>query len=176
MSNQENTRATGERSSRSKQNGNQDPRPQEVIELLDKVSATLDAGHPQKALELLHRSKVKSPWLTNATAVCLLRLGDTNRAIEMLKGLAVTSGVCFRTDVPAVFLTNYATALLMAHNVSGSSSALSNVRDEENPSVQRLRGAIRKWKAGLSLWQKIRWYWGDTPGSPMELGFPPGEI
>lgn len=176
MSGQENIRATGERTSRTKQNGNQDPRPQEIIELLDKVSGTLDAGHPQKALELLQRSKVRSPWVANAMAVCLLRLGDTKRAIEMLKGLVVTSGVCFRTDVPPVFLTNFATALLMDHNISGSISALSNVRDEENPAVQRLRGAIRKWKAGLSLWQKIRWYWGDTPGGPVELGFPPGEI
>ena len=176
MSGQENTRATGQRSSQSKQNGNQDPRPPDVLELLDKVSATLDAGHPQKALEFLQRSKVRSPWVSNAMAVCLLRLGDTNRAVEMLKGLVVTSGVCFRTDVPAVFLTNFATALLMAHNVSGSISALSNVRDEANPTVQRLRGAIRKWKAGLSVWQKIRWYWGDTPGDAVELGFPPGEI
>jgi hypothetical protein len=75
-----------------------------------------------------------------------------------------------------VFLTNFATALLMDHNVSGCVSALGAARDEPNPSVQRLRDAIRKWKAGLSLWQKICWYWGDTPGSPIELGFPPGEI
>jgi len=176
MSSQQNSRVTGQRSSPTKQNGNQDPRPQEVAELLHRVSTTLDAGHAQKALELLQKSRVKSPWVTNAMAVCLLRLGDTQRAIEMLKGLVVTSGVCFRTDVPAVFLTNFATALLMAHNVSGCLSALANVRDTENATVQRLRGAIRKWKAGLSLWQKIRWYWGDTPGTPVELGSPPGGI
>ena len=176
MSNSQNASATPDRAPTSKQNGNQDPRPPEVIELLAKVATSLDAGHPQKALELLQRSKVKSPWVTNAMAVCLLRLGDTTRAIEMFKGLAVTSGVCFRTDVPAVFLTNFATALLLAHNISGCVSALGAVRDEQNPSVQRLRGAIRKWKVGLSLWQKICWYWGDTPGNPIELGFPPGEI
>jgi len=176
MSRQENASATRERSPNAKQNGTPDPRPAEVTELLNKVAATLDAGHPQKALELLQKSKVKSPWVTNSMAVCLLRLGDTQRAIEMLKGLVVTSGVCFRTDVPAVFLTNFATALLMTHNVSGSMSALANVRDAENPTVQRLRGAIRQWKSDLTLWQKIRWYWGDTPGGPVELGAPPGEV
>lgn len=171
-----NANATPNREPTSKQNGNQDLRPAEVNELLTKVATSLDAGHPQKALELLQRSKVRSPWVTNAMAVCLLRLGDTPRAIEMFKGLAVTSGVCFRTDVPSVFITNFATALLMAHNVSGCLSALGAVRDDPNPTVQRLRGAIRQWKAGLSLWQKICWYWGDTPGDPIELGFPPGEI
>ena len=176
MSNSQNPNATPDRVPTLKQNGNQDPRPAELLELLAKVATSLDAGHPQKALELLQRSKVKSPWVSNAMAVCLLRLGDTTRAIEMFKGLSVTSGVCFRTDVPAVFLTNFATALLLAHNISGCVSALGAVRDEQNPSVQRLRGAIRKWKAGLSLWQKICWYWGDTPGNPIELGFPPGEI
>ena len=145
------------------------------LELLAKVATSLDAGHPQKALELLQRSKVRSPWVTNAMGVCLLRLGDTTRATEMFKGLAVTSGVCFRTDVPAVFLTNFATALLMAHNISGCVSALGAVREHQDPSVQRLRGAIHQWKAGLSLWQKICRYWGDRP-APIELGFPPGEI
>jgi hypothetical protein len=176
MSHPENVSATPNREPTPRQNGNQDPRPPEVIDLLAKVATSLDAGHPQKALELLQKSKVRSPWVTNAMAVCLLRLGDTTRAIEMLKGLVVTSSVCFRTDVPAVFLTNFATALLMAHNVSGCLSALGAVRDDQGPSAQRLRSALRQWKAGLSFWQRLRWYWGDTPGSPIELGFPPGEI
>ena len=66
-------------------------------------------------------------------------------------------------------------ALYYRENVVGIST-LANVHNKENPAVQRLRGAIRKWKTGLSLWQKIRWYWGDTPGGTVELGFPSGEI
>jgi len=176
MSHSENANATPNSTLTSKQNGNRDPRPPEVIELLAKVATSLDAGHPKKALELLQKSKVRSPWVTNAMGVCLLRLGDTTRATEMFKGLTVTSGVCFRTDVPAVFIANFATALLMAHNVSGCVTALGAVRENQSPGVQRLRDAVRQWKAGLSLWQKICWYWGDTPGGPIELGFPPGEI
>jgi hypothetical protein len=109
-------------------------------------------------------------------AVCLMRLGDAPRAVEMLKGLVVTSGVCFRSDVPAVFLTNFATALLMIDNVSGCESALGAIPDQQAPGIQRLRTAIRKWKAGLSFWQKMRWYWGDTLAHPVKLDFPPGEI
>jgi hypothetical protein len=176
MLHQENASAAPQRATTPRQNGNQDSRPPEAIDLPTKVATAFDAGHFQKALELLKRSKVKSPWVTNAMAVCLLRLGDTTNVINMLRGLVVTSGVCFRTDVPAVFLTNFATALLMAHNVSGCVSALAAVRDDQNPRAQRLRGEIRKWKDGLSFWQKMCWYLGDTPGRPIELGFPPGEV
>jgi len=176
MSQNQASNASPRRTTGSKSNGNSHPQSPEVSELLAKVAASLDSGHPQKALELLQRAKVKSPWVTNAMGTCLLRLGDTTRAIEVFKGIAVTSSICFRTDVPPVFLTNFATALLMAHNVSGCLSALGAVRDEHNPAVQRLRGAIRRWKEGLSLWQRICWFWGDTPSGPIELDFPPGEI
>ncbi len=176
MSQNQASNAAPNRTTASKPNGNSHPQSPEVSELLAKVAASLDSAHPQKALELLQRTKVKSPWVTNAMGVCLLRMGDTERAIEVFKGIAVTSSVCFRTDAPPVFLTNFATALLLAHNVSGCLSALGAVRDEQNPAVQRLRGAIRRWKEGLSMWQRIRWFWGDTPGGPIELGVPPGEI
>jgi len=176
MLRQANPRATRELSPQPEQRASQGPRPPEVSELLTKVAAALDAEHPRKALDLLQRWKVKSPWVTNAMAVCLMRLGDAPRAVEMLKGLVVTSGVCFRSDVPAVFLTNFATALLMIDNVSGCESALGAIPDQQAPGIQRLRTAIRKWKAGLSFWQKMRWYWGDTLAHPVKLDFPPGEI
>ena len=153
----------------SRQNGNQDPRPPEVIELLAKVATSLDAGHPQKALELLQRSKVRSPWVTNAMAVCLLRLGDTTRAIEMFKGLAVTSGVCFRTDVPAVFLTNFATALLIAHNVSGCVSALGAVRDDQKPAYSGFAARSANGRRG-SLYGRRSAGIGETrPAAPLNL-------
>jgi len=176
MLRQANTNAIRERSPQSEQPRSQDSRPQELVDLLNKTAAALDAGHPRRALELLQKSKVKSPWVTNAMAVCLLRLGDAARAVEALKGLVITSGVCFRSDVPAVFLTNFATALLMVDNVSGCESALGTVPDQQDPGVQRLRNAIRKWKGTLSFWQKMRWYWGDSLGCPVELDFPPGDI
>lgn len=154
----------------------QDSRPPEVSELLTKVAAALDAGHPRKALELLQRWKVKSPWVTNAMAVCMMRLEDAPRAVQLLKGLVITSGVCFRSDVPAVFLTNFATALLLTNNVSGCKDALGAVPDPRDPGVQRLRSAIRRWWSELSFWQKLRWYWGDTLDRPVPLDFPPGEI
>jgi hypothetical protein len=176
MLRQANPSATRELAPQTEQRASQGSRPPEVSELLTKVAAALDAEHPRKALEMLQRWKVKSPWVTNAMAVCLMRLGDAPRAVEMLKGLVVTSGVCFRSDVPAVFLTNFATALLMIDNVSGCESALGAIPDQQAPGIQRLRTAIRKWKAGLSFWQKMRWYWGDTLAHPVKLDFPPGEI
>jgi hypothetical protein len=154
----------------------QDSRPAEVAELLAKVAALLESGHARKALELLQRWKVKSPWVTNAMAVCMMRLEDAPRSVQLLKGLVITSGVCFRNDVPAVFLINFATALLLTNNISGSKDALGMVPDQHAPGVVRLRDAIRRWWTELSFWQKLRWYWGDTLDHPVQLDFPPGEI
>jgi len=176
MLRQANTNASHERSPQLEQPQGQNSRPQELADLLNTVAAALDAGHPRKALELLQKCKVKSPWVNNAMAVCLLRLGKAPRAVEMLKGLVVTSGVCFRNDVPAVFLTNFATALLMIGNVSGCESALAAVPDQRDPCVQQLRNAIRQWWASVSFWQKMRWYWGDQPDRPVAFDFPPGRI
>lgn len=176
MSGQQNTTVIRDRSGNGKYDNSMELPTAEVAELLENVGAMLDSGNPRKAIELLQKSKVRSPWTVNAMAVCLMRMGDAPRAIEILKGLVVTAGVCFRTDVPTVFLTNFATALLMTHNVTGSLSALASVYDKEHPAVQRLQAAIRKWKSGFSLWQKIGWYWGNTPPEPIELDFPPGDI
>ena len=170
------TVAAPERSAQAEHLRTQDLRPQELVDLLDKVAAALDAGHPRKALELLQKCKVKSPWVSNAMAVCLLRLGDAPRALGMLKGLVVTSGVCLRSDVPAVFLINFAAALLLTGNVGGCESALAAVPDRGDPGVQQLRNAIRQWWKGLSFWQKLRWHWGDMPDRAVPIDFPPGRI
>jgi len=176
MLHQANPRAARELPPSAEQGTRQGSRPPEVGELLTKVAASLDAGHPRKALELLQRWKVKSPWVTNAMAVCMMRLEDAPRAVQLLKGLVITSDVCFRSDVPAVFLTNFATALLLTNQISGCEGALGAVADQRDPGVQRLRNAIRQWWAGLSFWQKLRWYWGDPLDRPVQLDFPPGEI
>ena len=169
MSNSQNASAIPNRTPTSKQNGNQDPRPPEVLELLGKVATSLDAGHPQKALELLQKSKVRSPWVTNAMGVCLLRLGDTTRAIEMFKGLAVTSGVCFRTDVPAVFITNFATALLLAHNVSGCVSAWGPSATIRTPAYSGFAARFTNGRRGSLSGRRSAGIGETPPATPLNL-------
>jgi hypothetical protein len=153
-----------------------DAKPPEVVDLLNKVDRLLQEEKYEKALELIRRSKSKSPWATNATAVCLLRMGNARAAIPVLRTIVLVRDVCFRMDIPVVFRTNFATALLMTGNYWGCLSVLTDINDEDNPIVQRLRSAIRRWQDGFTLWQKLCHRWGCQPNSKIELGFPPGNI
>ena len=152
-------------------------RPPETAALLQKVEQVLQAEGPEKAFELLARSKDNSPWVTNARGVCLLRLGEAARAVDLFRGLVLgAGGLCLRQDVPTVFKTNFATALLLTGNLAGFLSALGDTHDKEHPAVQRLGAALGRWRAGLSFWEKVRWYLGGEVGRPVTLDFPPGDL
>lgn len=154
-----------------------DNRPVEVVQLLAKVERLLADDNPERALDAIPRARLKSPWITNATAVCLLRLGQAEQAAKLFRGLvAGPGGVTLRTDAPLVFKCNYATALLAFHNVAGCLSVLAEIGEEDNSTVQQLRAAIAAWKKSLSLWQKFRWLTGDVPQRPVALDFPLGQL
>lgn len=152
-------------------------KPPEIVDLFGKVEQLLEEGQPEKALDLIARAKVSSPWTTSALGVCQLRLGNAKVAVDVFRGLVLgAGGIILRNDVPAAFKTNYATALLLADNMGGCLSVLAQVKEEEHPAVGRLRSAIRHWKEGLTLWQKISWYLGAQPDRPVMLDFPPGDL
>lgn len=152
-------------------------RPPEVVVLLDRVGVLLQDGLPQQALDLLAGERSGSPWVTNARAVCLLRLGLPDRAVELLRGLVLSAGgVCLRPDVPTVFKTNFATALLAGGNLRGGVSILDEIRDEAHPAVRKLRAILRGWREGLSLWQKLCWRLGSEPSAPLYLGEALGDV
>jgi hypothetical protein len=145
--------------------------------LLDRVESLLRDGHPRLALDLLSRTREPSAWATNATGVCLLRLGEAARAIDVFRGLVLgAGGVVLRPGIPTVFITNYATALLLADNVVGCLRVLDEIGDQANPAVQKLRAAIRRWKDSLAFWQKFHWYTGGRPDRPVTLEFSPGDL
>jgi hypothetical protein len=147
------------------------------VDLLGKVDKLLREGQPERALEIISRAKINSPWVTNAAAVCQLRLGNAKVAVDVFRGLVLASGgLILRQDIPAAFKTNYATALLAMNNLGGCLSVLAELRDEEHPGALRLRAAVQRWKQGLSLWQKIQWYTGGEPACLVTLDFPPGDL
>ena len=120
---------------------------------------------------------MNSAWATNALGVCQLRLGNAKVAVDVFRGLALAAGgILLRNDVPAVFKTNYATALLAADNMGGCLSVLAEVREEEHLAIGKLRVAIQRWKESLTLWQKINWYLGGQPDRPVALDFPLGDL
>lgn len=150
--------------------------PPEVAQVLVKVKQLLDDQCPDKALEMITRCRLKSPWITNATGVCQLRLGNAKQAVTAFQSLAMHSAIMLKRDAPVVFKTNYAVALLASDNLPGCLSVLNEIREEENPTVQQLRAAIQRWKQSLTFWQKVRWYLGGDPRQKVTLDSPLGEI
>lgn len=134
----------------------------EIETLLEKVKDLLAAGNPKGAMEQIRRSRLTSPEVANATGLCLLRLGEAARAVDVLRGL-VLSGVLFRPDAPAACKINFAAAMLLTNNLGGCLAALHDVNDEQHPAVQRLRAAIARWKASLSLIDRLRLFMGGGP-------------
>jgi hypothetical protein len=152
-------------------------KPPEIVELLRKADQFLKEGDPGKALDALVKARLTSPWVSNAQGVCQLRLRNPKVALDVFRGLVLAAGgILLRTDVPAVFKTNYAVALLLSDNLSGCLSALAEVKDEEHPAVGRLKTAVRQWKDGLTFWQRMNWYMGGQPAHPVELSFPHGDL
>jgi hypothetical protein len=149
----------------------------ETNPLVEQVTSLLDEGQPGKAVEALSRAKQSSSWATNALGVCLLRLGKAKSAVDLFRGLVLTAnGVSMRQDVPGEYRRNFAVALLASGNVAGGMSVLADVGAEGHPTVQAIRAAVARWKAGLSFWQKVRWYMGGEMDHPVEFDFPLGEL
>jgi hypothetical protein len=152
--------------------GTADSRPPEVADLLGQVGRLLAEGQPAAALERIRRSRLRSPWLTNAAGVCQLRLGNATVAVDAFRGLVLAAGgLVLRDDVPAVFKVNYAAALLAGGNLPGGLRALDEAGDEGYPAVPQLRDAVRRWKGGMTPWQKLWWSVGGRPPRPLVLDF-----
>jgi hypothetical protein len=138
------------------------------------VDRLLREGRPQEALSLL--TATNGPWVRNARGVCLLRLGRSSQAIDALRDLVFKpDGFGVRPDADPVFQANYATALLLDWNTDGFFGIICGIRERTHPAVTRLDDAIRRWKAGMSFWQRVGSVLG-VGGPRFSLDFPPGEL
>lgn len=149
--------------------------PPESADLLARIDHLLRDGRADQALDAA-TGVPGSPWVENARAVCLLRLGQPARAAEVLRGLVFDpSGLTVRTDADPAFLANYATALLLTGNTDGFHGMLNAVRDRGHPAVVRLTDAVRRWKAAMTWGEWVRSLLG-APARPLTLDFPPGDL
>jgi hypothetical protein len=114
--------------------------------------------------------------VTNARGVCLLRLGEALRALELFRGLTLGAGPGLKHDAPTVFKTNYATAQLLTGNHTGFVITLGQAQDEGHPSVRRLRDSVRRWERQMSFWERVCYHVRGRADRPVELDFPPGDL
>jgi hypothetical protein len=146
----------------------------EAADLLTRVDQLLREGRPREALDLLPGTG--SPRVQNARGVCLLRLGRPREAIDTLRDLVFgPRGFAVRPDADLTFQANYATALLLDENAEGFWGVLGRIRDRTHPAIARLDGTVRRWKAGMTFWQRV----GSTlgiGGLRLTFDFPPGDL
>jgi hypothetical protein len=151
-------------------------KPVDVDQVARRVRQFLEDGQPKKALEAIGRSPVKSPWLVNAAAVCQIRLGNPEEAVQLLRPLVVQGDIHLRSDVPPAFKLSFAAALLAVGNLDGFLATLNEVHADEHPAAGRYHDTYRRWKASLTLWEKLKSSFGGRPSRPFVLDFPPGEV
>ncbi|MFG0332570.1 MAG: hypothetical protein ACF8TS_04325 [Maioricimonas sp. JB049] len=149
--------------------GRSDQRLQQIRDLLDRQQV-------KEALAVASGRGTDSPPFRNARAVCMMRLGDVQQALRILRSLAVTGGITLRTDAPLEYQINFATALAMSGNAQGAVSILDSINREEDPRIRRLREAIAAWQKQLTFWKWIQWKGGMAVEQPVSFDFEPGEL
>lgn len=124
----------------------------------------------EQALQLLTSTKVNSRWMQNATAVCQIRLGKAQKAVDIYRHLIV-SGIEFLPDTPPVYKINFALALLLAKNYEGFSRTLASVDTKEHAGKSELLFIVKAWRSKFNFMQSILfWTFGVLPRIPIDLG------
>jgi hypothetical protein len=146
-------------------------------DVLDRVRVLLDQGNPQEALAVLSpHVRSGSKLIANAYAVCLMRLRQYDEAAKRLRELVYQgSSLAMAPDLPVIVKVNFATALLLAHNVDGAQSILNQLDEDEDKATAKLKAAISRWRKSLTFFQRVQCLW-STPSKPVSIDFPPGEV
>ncbi|MEI7837442.1 MAG: hypothetical protein WCK05_13670 [Planctomycetota bacterium] len=150
--------------------------PLKTIRTLDEARQLIKEGKPQDALDMLARHPEGGPEILNMRGVCLLRTGKASKALDLFRPLVFPGGFCLDTSAPLIYLTNYATALLLVGNVLIACETIAQVPDQRHEAVLRLRGALARWKNGLNFFRRILLPLGLYPDVPVELDSPIGDI
>jgi hypothetical protein len=135
-------------------------------------------GRCDKALSLLNRAKGRDDQIVNAIGVCLLRQGRFEEAVPLFRRLVLAPGCTWMRSAPTAYKTNYATALLLSQRPAGCLEILGELHCEKDPTVQRLRAAIKRWESQLTFWQRLNWWLGriEPSNRTVPLDFPPGDF
>lgn len=141
-----------------------------------KAISLLEKNEAKQAMELVSPHAKENHQLTNLYGVCLMRAGNPQAAVQVYRSLVLAgNGLDLRSDVPTVYVANYATALFLADNIPGGYQVLTQLaRREKHPAAAKLQDAMDRWFRGLSFWQRLNYRLGGQPSIPVTFDFPPG--
>lgn len=158
-------------STRSATSADDSPADASLVErMLDEVEVLLNAGEFARAEKRIAECRVRSPLVANALAVCHIRQGTPQRAIEILRPQVLQpGGLLIRDEASPLLHANFAIALLASGNLDGFRKSLDDTRTVNDPALDRLRHAYADWRSGLSFWQKLKLtFASESPeGGPM---------
>jgi sugar phosphate isomerase/epimerase len=141
-----------------------------VSAALEHIRELLDHDRPGEALNFITHFGNSSPEMENARAVCLLRLGRLDEAIEVLRDLTFEGLQVIPDHVPALFQVNFAIAMLRANRDKGGPLAISDrLTGNEHPEAARLKAAVDQWKKSLGPLGRLRCRLGLYPAQPVPL-------
>jgi Flp pilus assembly protein TadD len=148
-----------------------------ISSVLAEVTALVDAGNVERALQLVKSVEKSSDAAINARCVCLMRLGRSEEARDVMRGVVIPQGCTWlKTESPVSYRTNFCLALFLSGHPGGCQSLLLEMKEQDHPSVQRVRHAIENWKRSLTFWQRLQWAVGLEPEARVFLDFVPGEF
>ena len=148
-----------------------------VNTLLEQAQDFIQRNHYHDAIELINRSGQHSAPMENARGVCMLRTGEIDKAAKVFRDLVFPTGsICADPEAPLVYRTNFVTAMFLSGNLVAGMNVLGQIQDRQHPTVVRLYAALKSWKQGLGLFQRLECLLNAYPHKPVGLAFTPGDL
>ncbi len=145
---------------------------------LNRAKHCVERGDFDGALSAL-RDWSKDPLARNDMGVCLMRQGRHEEAAKLFRDLIYEPGaIWIRPHVSANLRINCATALLLTGHPAGCLDTIVDLDPGQQPRVQEIQDAIRRWEKTLSWWSRLNWWLGriEPPKVPIALDFVLGEF
>lgn len=146
---------------------------QDTITYIQKLLASNEI---EKAFHYIDRKGDRTPELRNALGVCLMRLGETEKAVNILRELVFQKYLSIPRGTPPLFQANYATALLMKRYNQMGIEIIKTLSPSGHPYIAQLHDAVAQWRKDLPLYRKFLSKLGLYPNTRIVLNFPPGQI
>lgn len=136
----------------------------------------LASNEVEKAFHYIDKKGAHESELRNALGVCLMRLGETEKAVTILREVVFQNHLCIPRDTPPLFQANYATALLMKRYNQMAIEIIKTLSPSDHPYIAQLHDAVAQWRNTLPLHRRFLSKLGLYPNTRIVLNFPPGQI
>jgi hypothetical protein len=122
-----------------------------------RIRSLIDGGQYQRALDLLPTSQCTDD-IRNTRAVCLMRMGQFESAVQVFRLFALTGySQTIKKDLPEYIKVNYSAALFFGGQPSGGWAALQEVRSDNDPQAEIIRRACQRWVAEMGFFRRLDW-------------------